>query len=916
MAKRIVPTILAASIILYSGFAAKAVESIATDNLQSTVASLSETANYSVGSEVKVSENGKTASCVISINEDGEYAFEVVYSIAESVDSDLECSVLIDGVSCIDDAVIKPYWQDSGDSVRTDLYGDEYAPEQVRFCDNVTAILRNEKSPLREIYYLKLSKGLHTVSFNNISDNITISKLLVTKKRNIEKYDSEISAYESEKYNLSSVNQFAVQGESAYIKSEKSLVAKSDSSSARLTPSNPYKQKINYIGGVNWKTPGEEIVWKVNIPETGYYKLGFSFLQDQNINGYSYRELKIDNEIPYSECESLSFGYSTGWQNKVLTADENEMLFYFTSGEHLLSLTCTLGETAEQYKALQSVLTEIGDLYIDITMITGESPDANRDYELFKNIPNFNDKLEGISESLGNIANSLQKLSNNETTSLISSIRDMKRIADNMVKEKYSAQNYVSNYQSSYTTLCNWLYDMRSMPLSIDEIIVIPSEKDAEFKTVGFGEKLGFGIKRFISAFSDDYIADDGKNSNSIKIWVNWGRDQTMVLNNLISGSFTPKTGIKVNLEITDASLLYGMMSGIAPDLALQMARTEPVNLALRGALVDLSKFDDYNSVITRFGDSADIPYRYNGGVYALPDTQSFQIMFYRKDILNNLGISVPNTWDDFLAATSVLQRNNMNAWIPYTQISSASTVNTGVGGLNMYASILQQFGGSIYNADLDECVINDSIGLNAFTYWTDMYSKFTLPTTASFYNRFRIGTMPLGIEAYTLYTTLVEAAPDIDRRWGIALVPGIADSSGNINRSVAGSGTGCAILKSSKNQTAAWEFLKWWTSAETQTAYNNNVEAILGTISRITTSNVEAFSKMDWNDNDLSILLEQRSNIREIPEVPGSYYVSRSVDQAFWNVINNSVRPKDAVDKWSKIATEEIKRKISEYSK
>ena len=72
----------------------------------------------------------------------------------------------------------------------------------------------------------------------------------------------------------------------------------------------------------------------------------------------------------------------------------------------------------------------------------------------------------------------------------------------------------------------------------------------------------------------------------------------------------------------------------------------------------------------------------------------------------------------------------------------------------------------------------------------------------------------------------------------------------------------------------------------------------------------------MDWNDSDLSVLLEQRSNIKEIPEVPGSYYVSRSVDQAFWNVINNAVRPKDAVDKWSKIATEEIKRKISEYSK
>ena len=170
----------------------------------------------------------------------------------------------------------------------------------------------------------------------------------------------------------------------------------------------------------------------------------------------------------------------------------------------------------------------------------------------------------------------------------------MKRITDNMINERYSAQNYVSNYQSSYTTLCNWLYDMRSIPLSIDRIIVSPSDKTAEFKNVGIGERMGFGIKRFISAFSYDYAADDKKSGDSIKIWVNWGRDRAMVLSNLISESFTPKTGVKVNLEITNASLLYGMMSGIAPDLSLQMARTELVNLALRGALVDLSKFEDY----------------------------------------------------------------------------------------------------------------------------------------------------------------------------------------------------------------------------------------------------------------------------------------------------------------------------------
>ena len=72
----------------------------------------------------------------------------------------------------------------------------------------------------------------------------------------------------------------------------------------------------------------------------------------------------------------------------------------------------------------------------------------------------------------------------------------------------------------------------------------------------------------------------------------------------------------------------------------------------------------------------------------------------------------------------------------------------------------------------------------------------------------------------------------------------------------------------------------------------------------------------MSWEADDLEILLEQRSWIQEIPEVPGSYYVSRSVDQAFWNVVNANERPRDTLVKWSDIANNEIERKISEYAK
>lgn len=311
---------------------------------------------------------------------------------------------------------------------------------------------------------------------------------------------------------------------------------------------------------------------------------------------------------------------------------------------------------------------------------------------------------------------------------------------------------------------------------------------------------------------------------------------------------------------------------------------------------------------------TADVPYIYKNGVYALPDSQSFYLMFYRTDVFEALNLSVPQTWDEFLAVTAVLQRNNMASWIPYTQIADSNTVNIGVGGLNLFASILQQNGAEFYNEDRNHCLLDSKSAYKAFSFWTEMYTKYKMPTTASFYNRFRIGTMPLGIEVYTTYTQLKQAAPEIDGRWSIATVPGTSREDGTIDKTVSGAGTGCGILFSSKRKAEDWEFLKWWTDEETQLKYNNNVESILGAISRSTTATTGAFEQMVWTASDLKVLMEQRSYIKEIPEVAGSYYVSRAVDQAFWSVINDGEAPKDALMKWSDIANNEIERKIKQY--
>ena len=885
--------------------------------LENTVASLE--AEYSNEKNVLLLQEGKFSYKVI-VDENAIYNVFIKYKVINKDGLDAKIGLQIDGKTPFEQAAaieIPCYWENATD-IRSDDFGNEFAPEQSQYDGFVKRALYDRSGIVLHPYEFAFSKGEHEITIEMVSGAVAFAEisLLIPDNSSIS-YSQVKETYKSKGYKEYGSSPIKIEGEDADLKNTNDIVPESDTSSKVLSPSSAKVSVINSIGGKNWKNSTDEIVWNIDIPESALYKLGMSCKQDQLVNGLSYRHLRIDGYTPFAEASAIAIDYDTDWQFCEFSDSKGTpYLFYLEKGTHELSLSVTLGPQADFYSRLKNVAGQLGDFYIDVVMITGESPDVNRDYELFKQIPEYYELLNSNYEELMSLVKDVQKLTGENGSNYIAAMRNMARVLKQMHDNSYTADEYVKDFYSNFVTLNSWLYEMTVMPLSIDQIIFAAPSGEFENKKVSWYENIWYGVQRFIYSFVTDYnsVKEETDESESIKIWVNWGRDQAQVLSSLIEESFTPSTGIKVNLEIVNADIVKGILSDTQPDLALHLPRATPVNLAMRGALYDLSNFDDYEEIMQRFGDSAGIPYQYNGGNYALPDQQSFYLMFYRTDILDELNIDVPKTWDEFLAATAVLQRNNMNSYIPYTKIVAATTVDTGIGGLNLFASILMQHNGKFYNDELNASQLTSNTSLNAFEYWTNFYTQYKLPTEADFYNRFRVGTCPLGISIYTQYTTFLQAAPEIQDRWGIALVPGIEQEDGSINRTVSGSGTGCSILTKSKNKDAAWEFLKWWTSSDIQTRYNSNVESILGAIARTTTANVDAFARMGWEASDLEILLAQREQIMEIPEVPGSYYLTRAVDQAYWNVINGKSSIKDSLNKWGKEANIEIARKIDEY--
>lgn len=82
------------------------------------------------------------------------------------------------------------------------------------------------------------------------------------------------------------------------------------------------------------------------------------------------------------------------------------------------------------------------------------------------------------------------------------------------------------------------------------------------------------------------------------------------------------------------------------------MARGQPVNLACRNALLPFDSYGGFEDMKKRFSDTALVPYQYNGKTYGIPCTQTFFMLFYRKDILSEMGIAIrrpgPISWRRF----------------------------------------------------------------------------------------------------------------------------------------------------------------------------------------------------------------------------------------------------------------------------
>lgn len=901
-----------------------------TDEIYLQYVSHSDDAEVTVGSyegkdDVVIwSNEDGTIDYTVDVAKAGAYNIEVCYYPIIGSNTTTEIAFLIDGESPYDTAsrVDFPRVWKSKYEIHPNDRDNETRPPQVEDPHWVTTPVKDADGLFNEPLYFNLSEGSHTISLNSERASVAIAYI---KLYQYEPATAYTAPSDEELRKNAGAPRIKLQGESYAYTSSQTIFPTYDRGTYLTedhtgNPSHPVKERYNTVGEGTWDTSGMSITWEMDVAEDGFYKIGVKGRQDVMRGLYSNRRIYIDGEVPSQPFEQIKFNYDTDWIMVSPTDNNgNEAYVYLTAGKHEITLEAIPGEIGESMRRLDDVIYEANQYYMQILMITGPNPDKYTDYYVHKEIPELLGVFANLSAQLKVEQEHIESLSN-QTGSEATALARLADVFDRGIDKPNKIPQFISNssIKDNITAVSSWMRQYREQPLEVDFIEVIPAYdqngKPSKFTNVkeNFFKSLAFGAKGFFGSFFEDYTVLSDSSDKSVIVWVGLGRDQTTVVKQLTESEFVPNYGIDVSINLVQGTIMEAVLAGKGPDVAMFVGGEFPVNLAIRDLLVPLDDMPGFDEVCGRFQDKAMVHYQFDNKTYGIPLQRTFPMMFYRKDTLSELGIeNPPETWDDLIDMLPAIQRKYMQPGLilPANVNGNAVAPATEVG--HTFAMLMLQSGLNYYNAEQTATTFDTVEAVDAFDKWTSFYTTYQFDQAYDAFTRFRTGEAPIVIQNYCgFYNQLNVAAPEIKGAWDFCPVPGTRREDGTISHAANSSGSGVIVLKDCKNVDGAWEYIKWFTSTETMVTYGQNVEGVMGPLGRFETANVEALQRLNWSKTDLEKINAQLNELDEIPIIPSSYVVTRSIMNAFRAVVNDADNPRETLRWYNKDINTEIVRK------
>jgi multiple sugar transport system substrate-binding protein len=299
---------------------------------------------------------------------------------------------------------------------------------------------------------------------------------------------------------------------------------------------------------------------------------------------------------------------------------------------------------------------------------------------------------------------------------------------------------------------------------------------------------------------------------------------QFVAMQKLTNSSFTPSTGITVKWDTStpysalEQKIVSTAVSGNgAYDL---VAWPDSWGSAVKPYLLPLNNYvqqahvnlKDWPQSFITIGSSLD-----GKQLLGLPFRGHAQLLFYRTDIFKKLGLEAPSTWQQLIADATVIKQK--------AKIDPLALYYGGLGaGQNLFIwlNMLWSNGGTLLDKN-NQPQFDSPAGIQATQLYIDLLRKyhFTQPTALT-NDEGGAGTvfqkgqaaMWVGWSWYEeLFTNPTASAPAVVKNTAFVPAPGWQGKG----RAAYSFTFEASVLQSSKHQAAAFEYLKWLTSASVE---------------------------------------------------------------------------------------------------
>lgn len=792
-----------------------------------------------------------------------------------------------------------------------DSYGNEVVSMPDKIYDWQNKYIQDSTYRYTQPLGIELQQGRNTITIELNEGTLLLGNLTLTAKPQVPEYTgSEAAAGDGF---------IEIQAEDFLYRNDSGIHAACEFD-PDLYPYQAAKRVMNTVDAASFGQGGQEITYLMEVEKAGNYYIAFHYSQGDKADFPVFMNVKIDGRIPNTAFENHAFAYEKKYEMYTMVdGDGSKISIPLEAGKHTISMQISMEPVRESLETIEKIMSRVNDLSLEVTKVAGTNKDKYRDFSLEAYIPGIGEMMTGWADELGQVMEDARVY--NPKKNKIAAYASVK-IAENQLRSLakkpdeliYRIDELATSTSSVNQHLANLIDSLNGNDFALDSIYLYQEDAAKQLpKNKNIFTKMWLGIVRFFTSFGEQAYSSTNTNPEHLQVSVNRSRQHLEIMQLLINEQFTPQTGIEVDLSLMpdQTKLVLANASGDSPDVATGVNYSIPFELGIRGALKDLTEFPDFAEVAERYNAGLIMPYVIGDRIYALPETMNFQVMFYRKDILDKLGLEVPDTLEEVQAMLPDLQMRGLNFYYP-----TARTV-----GMKTFLDttpILFQSGGTLYDGAIDKAILTSEENVEGFTTLTNLFTIYNLPKDVpNFYQHFRNGDYPIGISDFGNYNMISNAAPEIDGSWGVALIPGVKNADGEVMRySSAGAESTFLFESDPEREQMAWEFVKWWSSAEVQAEFGQRLQITYGDEYYWNTANAEAFAQLPWDSDDKAVILEQLGWTLEAPRALASYMVERELSDAYNLVVlgAKSASVRESLDDAQKSVKRETQRKLEEF--